>query len=1477
MSRLALRVCCVSSISLLVLLSIGTNVLAWNPDKHEPQFHHHLDQEGIHFNGGFIQDRDGFLWIATQSGLFKYDGYGLRKRYTVGPGSISSDSVFTLHEDKDGLIWMTTTNGLNKYDKDTDTFTVFKHSAGNPESISHDVFNWANQSIAEDADGVIWVGTQKGLNRYDKATGVFTRYTHDSDNPSSLGSDNIWSVYVAASGTVWVGTDDGLDEFDREAATFTHHRNDPEDGGSLSGHKVTAILEDRNGTLWVGTRKGGLNRLDKRSRSFKRYLHNTDDCTSMSSNTVQSISELTSGELLITHEQPAGLDVLDTTYETFRNFRFDPANPNGLSSDDIMNAYQDRTGVIWVVSFDGGLDKIDNPSHAFKLYRHDPATRESLRDNTVWGVEEDAEGFIWIGTETGLSRYDRTTGTYEHYGPDHTDPDSLPDDFVSGLLVDAEGVLWVMSSRLCRFDRVAGRCTEIYPIDCEEGSTIIEDVDDSRILWIATICGLVKFDKTTGISENFSHDPDDQGSIGNNIVLQIIQDRDGMIWVPTFGGGLDRFDPRSEKVTTHYDHDRNDPESIGSSTLNHVYEDSAGTLWVGTVGGGLNRLNEDGTFKRYKESAGFPTNSVQSVIEDNDGFLWLGTKAGLVRFDPRNEAVKVYTKSDGLQGDDFYEYPSLKTRDGELWVFGGNGVNSFYPDELVDNPHIPPVAITSLRIGGKRMHLGKAPERVREIPLDWRQNFFEFEYTSLNYTKPDKNRYKYKLEGFDREWYEAGTMRFGRYSNLPSGVYTLRIIGSNNDGIWNRDGVSLKVTVLRPLWKTWWAFCLYAVAVLGMLWSHNRSKTRRLRAEKASALAIQKSEARYRRLSENSPAVVYQFKMTRDGTFSFPYVSGQIMDVAGFSAEEVMSDSSTLFGMVHPEDMTRFREGLLQSADNLAPYRAELRVFRNNDVYWIETQSTPEVLPDGSVLCDGFLSDITSRKKAEQNALRFSQALEGSLNEIYIFGAKTLHFVDVNHGGRENLGYSIEELRDLTLLNLEPELTHEAFSDLVQPLRAGSQPKVEFTTQHRRKDGTLYPVEVHLQLMTGGTAVFVAVVLDITERMRAEVERNQLEARLQQSQRMESLGVLAGGVAHDFNNMLGAITGYADMILPTVKPGSQTHGQIEQMLEACVRAKDIVNQILTFSRRAEQHKDVVDIRGLLEEALRFLRTSLPASIVIRHDIDREVPPVLADPTQVHQVIMNLCTNASHAMRSGSGELTVGLSCRQVTAEEATGNPLAREGEYTCLFVRDNGDGIPSDVLDRIFEPFFTTKGAGEGSGMGLATSHGIVDSHGGFITVESEIGVGSVFNVFFPAARGDFGSPPSRDSEPVIKRGNERVLVVDDEALVLGMTTRMLRGFGYSVTPFSSSSDALDAMQQTPHAWDLLVTDQTMPGMDGVEMLKAARRLRDDMPVLIMTGNSYKLTLDADGGVGADAVVNKPFRRAELATAVRQVLDSGPG
>jgi nitrogen-specific signal transduction histidine kinase/CheY-like chemotaxis protein len=400
--------------------------------------------------------------------------------------------------------------------------------------------------------------------------------------------------------------------------------------------------------------------------------------------------------------------------------------------------------------------------------------------------------------------------------------------------------------------------------------------------------------------------------------------------------------------------------------------------------------------------------------------------------------------------------------------------------------------------------------------------------------------------------------------------------------------------------------------------------------------------------------------------------------------------------------------------------------------------------------------------------------------------------------------------------------------------------------------------------------VRLQIATDISRIKDLEKESLRIQAQLQQAQKMEAIGTLAGGIAHDFNNILSAVIGYTEIVLGDIPENSSSHKNLQEVLKAGNRARDLVKQILTFSRQTEQELKPVQISHIGREALRLLRASLPTTIKIDQDLQSN-SAVLADPTQIHQVIMNLCTNAAHAMRRKGGQLKITLSDVNLGAGFVSHHPFLSSGPYIELAVSDTGHGMEEYIVDRIFNPFFTTKDRGEGTGMGLAVVLGIVKSHGGTITVDSEIGKGSTFHVFLPVIRQEIDTTviPSVN----IPTGNERILLIDDEKSLVDLGKLILERLGYNVTIRTSSLEALELFMEQPHKFDLVITDMTMPNMTGDELAVQLMNLRADIPVILCTGYSERISRDKAHEIGIKEFILKPIVVSKLAKTVRKVLD----
>ena len=405
----------------------------------------------------------------------------------------------------------------------------------------------------------------------------------------------------------------------------------------------------------------------------------------------------------------------------------------------------------------------------------------------------------------------------------------------------------------------------------------------------------------------------------------------------------------------------------------------------------------------------------------------------------------------------------------------------------------------------------------------------------------------------------------------------------------------------------------------------------------------------------------------------------------------------------------------------------------------------------------------------------------------------------------------------------------------------------------------------------GAVTGISGVALDVTARVRAEINARDLEAQLRQSQKMETVGTLAGGIAHDFNNILSPIMGYADLALTDLPADHPVRDDIEQVLKAARRARDLVKQMLVFSRRGDQTRHPVQLHLVVNDALKLIRSMLPSNIELSQRVANQNDTVLADAGQMHQVIMNLITNAAYAMRNTGGVLRVELGREELDEERARGAGDLKPGSYVVLSVIDRGEGMDAATLGRVFEPFFTTKRPGEGTGLGLSVVHGIVHSHGGGIEVKSALNEGTTFRAYFPAAAATEESlPEARALEAA--RGGEHVLIVDDEAAIVDLLQRMLEQRGFRVTAFNSSEAALQGFRADPDGFDAIITDQTMPRMSGVELARAVHELRPALPIVLTTGYVDDAA-HRERGRDIAGVAVKPFDAATIAGVLRKVLD----
>ncbi len=807
-----------------------------------------------------LQDRAGFLWFGSQEGLHRFDGQNFvtYRHDPLNPNSIGGDYVEWIYQDSKGILWLAhwDNGGLTAFDPEREIFTRYYHDPDDPESLSSNTLS----VVVEDQQGYLWVGGMGGLDRLDRSTGKFKRFRHDRADPHSLSDDAVRALYVDRSGTLWIGTGftwgegkrgkeyGGLNRYDPQAETFTRYLHDPADPQSLAHNQVRTLFEDSKGNFWVGTRGDGLHLMDRQAGTFTRLAYD-----------------------------PAKPDKLS------RPHLRDPASVVEPGVAHVSSIIEDEQGRIWITAVEGGLNVYDPVSGSLRHFEKGPEPGD-LTNNFLWQITRTRDGVTWIASASNghtVFKVRNQDELFPFFDKQLVQPSIIAP--VRGILQDRAGIIWMgyeMPARLMRIDRRAGtvenvpfneglppaeRARRIYSLSLDRAGNIWIGTDQGQFWGDPREAQFQRF-KPKGVSEKLLE----------SWVGPVLNDREGNLWLPGWGSGLTRYEPRSGKVTT-FGHNPSDPNSIGGDLVWGLHEDAQGNLWVGggsiqanhhqplfldrfnpgaenfqhfvkgqrglacgittdekgniwfmDFGAGFQKFNPaTGALQRFHAGNSVLPNSVLlSMSMAPDGKLWFCTRDALIEFNPANEAMAVFGAAHGVRPAKYAYGSSFVTTDGEL-LFGRNeGFHAFRPDTLfrAQKSALPDVRIIGFKLLEERIVPGpeavlKEPAwKVEAIQLAYHQNVFSFALACFDFHNPEANQLQFMLEGFDIGW--RNDDRSGEtppYINVPPGEYVFRVRGANSVGAWNMGGTSVRITILPPWWHTWWAYGLYALAGIGLL------------------------------------------------------------------------------------------------------------------------------------------------------------------------------------------------------------------------------------------------------------------------------------------------------------------------------------------------------------------------------------------------------------------------------------------------------------------------------------------------------------------------------------------------------------------------------------------------------------------------------------------------------------------------------------
>lgn len=808
-----------SCIKLSIFICYSTSVVA----QHNVTFTHITNLDGLSQSTvqTIVKDKYGFMWFGTRDGLNRYDGYSFKiyRHQSKDPKSLRKSDVLCLFEDSEGILWAGTSNGcLSKYDRKNDNFINYRENPQNQDSLSHQTVT----TIYEDKQKNFWIGTYYALNLFDRKTGKVRRFISSSSDSTTISDNGIFSMLEDSKGLLWIGTGNGLNILDRKTGKFKRYLHSDQNPNSIANNNIKKIIEDQSGNLWIAT-DNGLELFNRSNGTFIHFKHDPKNPNSLSENSITHLACDEKNQLWIGMYN--SLDLFDIKKGTFTHYNNNPTDDRSLRyPSNVTSLFYDKAGILWVGTYQGGINKYDKNLNYFDVHRYNHDDPSTLGSNAITSFSETKEGDIWVGADgSGLNLWRRATNKFEQINPR-----------VNKKYTNSFSILALCQSKITPYLWVGGYGGGLEQFDprtfrfkhYRKGITD-KDLNDDHIfalfedskgnLWIGTNGGGANvLNIRSGIITKYVGDFNDSGAIAGNYVRSFCEDSDGDIWITT-SNGVSVFNPVTHKFTRYTVTN----SALESDVVMTVFEDSRKNIWLGTIGGGLSLFHKKSkTFTTYTTFNGLPDNSIVSIIEDNKGNLWLGTNNGITQLNLQTKTFKNYTLNNGLQSPEFTLGAALKTSKGELLFGGVNGFNSFYPDKLAQNKHQPPVVITDfylfnkpVKIGAKDSPLKQSIIETRNLILSYDQSAITFGFAALDYAIPGNNQYAYMLEGFDKTWNYVGNQRKASYTNLDPGEYTFRVKASNNDGIWNEDGASIKIIVTPPFWKTWWFILIMAVAL----------------------------------------------------------------------------------------------------------------------------------------------------------------------------------------------------------------------------------------------------------------------------------------------------------------------------------------------------------------------------------------------------------------------------------------------------------------------------------------------------------------------------------------------------------------------------------------------------------------------------------------------------------------------------------------
>ena len=937
----------------------------------------------------FAQDDRGFLWIGTQEGLNRFDGFQFESYYHIEGDvtSLSHDSIWTLLFDSHGRFWIGTDAGLNLLDENSQEFSLYPLNGSTNDVI---------YSLIEDQAGNIWVGTSSGISKIHKQ-GLVEHYGHVMGEPGGLGPGGVRVLSLSKRGDLWIGTDrSGLFRFNMETAQFLAVTKDSDGKRILDDDHVRDIVIDRNENIWVGTFNGGLSLLENATGLSSRFLAENEHRNSNASNRIRSILEDSSGDIWIGTD--GGLHLWMPSKRDFLNYKLDLTDPRSISDNSVVDIFQDRGGVMWVGTFNG-ISKWNATIELFPYFKRTASASGIVPGDNVTSFASGMNGDVWIGTLSGLMHWDSEGGFLESLSADNV---GLSDRRVMSLK-SKQDAIWAGTMaggiNIVRNGKVEQILTHDPSIQTSISSNAITKIyeDTKGRTWVATYGGGVNLYLGNGRFRRFPEPSNPNGSFADRRCMDILEDLGGNIWIATDGGGVIILDPKTGDTNT-LTHDPNDPTSLVSDNNLSLLLTKEG-VWIGSVDRGVSFYDIDsGTISRYTKKDGLASDAIYGLLEDDDGQIWISGGKGLSVLNLETGQFTLFDSTHGLQSSDFNSGAYAKLSDGSLVFGGNNGFNAFYPDRIRLNSYIPPIHITSFKLFNEEVDLGSPVDELEFLELDYDDSVIGFEFASLDYTAPKKNQFRYKLDGFDRDWVNHQGNREVTYTNLDAGSYVFRVQGSNNDGVWNEEGASLALVVSPAPWQTWWAYGIYVAALAFGLYLLLRYNTERLQRE-AERRYSERLQLYIESLEEASDCI-----LIADSSGTLMYANNTITESLHKSPREVIGESLWDVLFQNEQDILTAKEEL----ESEGRFNGEIQFDSDvlNPVTHEVTIAAVQQSSSNDLAYVGISRDVTERKITEAELEDYRKNLESLVEERTVALQKE---IAENKAVQVNLADSLQE------------------------------------------------------------------------------------------------------------------------------------------------------------------------------------------------------------------------------------------------------------------------------------------------------------------------------------------------------------------------------------------------------------------------------------------------------------------------------------